>query len=165
MTLSPSARKVQALLEARGFPHLKVVELKASTRTALEAARAVGAEVGQIVKSLVFVGERGAYLFLVSGKNRLDPKKAEKALREALRRATPEEVRALTGFAIGGVPPVAPLPAFLDEDLLAYPRLWAAGGTPRALFALTPEELLQLTGAKPLDLKEEGWGSSAKTPT
>jgi prolyl-tRNA editing enzyme YbaK/EbsC (Cys-tRNA(Pro) deacylase) len=74
-----------------------------------------------------------------------------------LRRATPEEVRALTGFAIGGVPPVGhntPLPAFLDEDLTAYQRVWAAGGTPRALFALTPEELLALTQAQVADLKE-----------
>ena len=71
MTLSPSAQKVQEALKALGFPHLRVVELPASTRTAEEAARAVGAEVGQIVKSLVFVGERGAYLFLVSGQNRL----------------------------------------------------------------------------------------------
>jgi prolyl-tRNA editing enzyme YbaK/EbsC (Cys-tRNA(Pro) deacylase) len=157
MSLSPSAAKVQRALEARGYGHLRVVELEASTRTAPEAARAVGAEVGQIVKSLVFVGERGAYLFLVSGKNRLDLGKAEGLVGEALRPATPEEVRALTGFAIGGVPPVGhttPLPAFLDEDLLAYPRLFAAAGTPRALFPLTPEELLGLTGARVADLKE-----------
>ena len=157
MTLSPSAQKVQEALKALGFPHLRVVELPASTRTAEEAAKAVGAEVGQIVKSLVFVGEKGAYLFLVSGQNRLDLGKAQALVGSPLRRATPEEVRALTGFAIGGVPPVGhntPLPAFLDRDLLAYPRVWAAGGTPRALFALTPEELLALTGAQVADLKE-----------
>lgn len=156
MTLSPSAKRVQEALEALGFPHLKVVELPASTRTAEEAARAVGAEVGQIVKSLVFVGERG-YLFLVSGKNRLDLRKAQALVGGPLRQATPEEVKALTGFAIGGVPPVGhtqPLPAFLDQDLTAYPRVWAAGGSPRALFALTPEELLALTGAQVADLKE-----------
>ena len=113
MSLSPSARRVQGALEARGFGHLKVVELPASTRTAKEAAQAVGAEVGQIVKSLVFVGERGAYLFLVSGKNRLDLRKATRLVGGPLRQATPEEVRELTGFAIGGVPPVGhntPLP-------------------------------------------------------
>jgi prolyl-tRNA editing enzyme YbaK/EbsC (Cys-tRNA(Pro) deacylase) len=156
MTLSPSAQKVQEALKALGFPHLRVVELPASTRTGEEAARAVGAEVGQIVKSLVFVGERG-YLFLVSGQNRLDLGKAQALVGSPLRRATPEEVRALTGYAIGGVPPVGhntPLPAFLDRDLLAYPRVWAAGGTPNALFALTPEELLALTGAQVADLKE-----------
>ena len=156
MTLSPSAKRVQEALKALGFPHLKVVELPASTRTAEEAARAVGAEVGQIVKSLVFVGER-AYLFLVSGKNRLDLRKAQALVGGPLRRATPEEVKALTGYAIGGVPPVGhatPLPAFLDQDLTAYPRVWAAGGTPKALFALTPEELLALTGARVADLKE-----------
>ncbi|WP_038058489.1 YbaK/EbsC family protein [Thermus amyloliquefaciens] len=157
MSLSPSAKKVQRALEAKGFGHLRVVELPTSTRTAREAAEAVGAEVGQIVKSLVFVGEGGAYLFLVSGRNRLDPSKAQKVTGEALRRATPEEVRALTGYAIGGVPPVGhdtPLPAFLDQDLLAYPRVWAAGGTPKALFSLTPRELLALTGAQVADLKE-----------
>jgi len=156
MTLSPSAKRVQEALKALGFPHLKVVELPTSTRTAEEAARAVGAEVGQIVKSLVFVGERG-YLFLVSGKNRLDLRKAQALVGGPLRRATPEEVKALTGYAIGGVPPVGhatPLPAFLDQDLTAYPRVWAAGGTPKALFALTPEELLALTGARVADLKE-----------
>uniref|UniRef100_A0A7C2FTN6 YbaK/EbsC family protein n=1 Tax=Thermus islandicus TaxID=540988 RepID=A0A7C2FTN6_9DEIN len=156
MSLSPSAQRVQEALKALGFPHLRVVELPASTRTAEEAARAVGAEVGQIVKSLVFVGERG-YLFLVSGKNRLDLGKAQALVGSPLRRATPEEVRALTGFAIGGVPPVGhatPLAAFLDEDLLLYPRVFAAGGTPRALFALAPKELLALTQARVADLKE-----------
>lgn len=154
--MSPSAQRVQEALRRRGFPHLEVVELPASTRTAEEAARAVEAEVGQIVKSLVFVGER-AYLFLVSGKNRLDLRKAEALVGGPLRRATPEEVRALTGFAIGGVPPVGhntPLPAYLDEDLLGYPEVWAAGGTPRALFRATPKELLALTGAQVADLKE-----------
>jgi len=157
MSLSPSAQRVQEALKGRGFPHLQVTELPASTRTAEEAARAVGAGVGQIVKSLVFAGERGAYLFLVSGQNRLDLGKAQALVGSPLRRATPEEVRALTGFAIGGVPPVGhttPLAAFLDEDLLLYPRVFAAGGTPRALFALTPEELLALTGAQVADLKE-----------
>lgn len=156
MSLSPIA-KVQRALEERGFGHLKVVEHPVSTRTAQEAAQAVGAEVGQIVKSLVFVGAKGAYLFLVSGKNRLGLGKAQALVGEALRQATPEEVRALTGFAIGGVPPLGhatPLAAFLDEDLLAYPRLFAAAGTPWTLFALTPEELLRLTGAQVADLKE-----------
>ncbi|APD08978.1 MULTISPECIES: YbaK/EbsC family protein [Thermus] len=155
--MSPSARRVQEALEARGFGHLRVVELTASTRTAQEAAEAVGAKVGQIVKSLVFVGEKGAYLFLVSGQNRLDLRKAEALTGDPLRRATPEEVRALTGFAIGGVPPLGhttPLPAFLDQDLLAHGEVWAAAGTPRALFRATPEELLALTGAKVADLKE-----------
>ncbi|WP_234553584.1 YbaK/EbsC family protein [Thermus caliditerrae] len=157
MSLSPSAAKVQKALEARGFGHLRVEELPTPTRTAQEAAEAVGAEVGQIVKSLVFVGERGAYLFLVSGKNRLDLRKAEALVGEPLRQATPEEVRALTGFAIGGVPPVGhkvALPAFLDQDLLAYRQVWGAGGTPKALFALTPKELLALTHAHVADLKE-----------
>lgn len=96
MTLSPSAQKVQ---EALGFPHLRV-QVPASTLTAEEAARAVGAEVGQIVKSLVFVGKRGAYLFLVSGQNRLDLGKAQALVGSPLRRATPEELLALTGAQV-----------------------------------------------------------------
>ena len=96
MTLSPSAQRVQEALKALGFPHLRV-ELPASTRTAEEAARAVGAGVGRIVKSLVFVGEKGAYLFLVSGQNRLDLGKAQALVGSPLRRATPEEPLALTG--------------------------------------------------------------------
>jgi prolyl-tRNA editing enzyme YbaK/EbsC (Cys-tRNA(Pro) deacylase) len=96
MTLSPSAQRVQEALKGRGFPHLQVTELPTSTRTAEEAARAVGAEVGQIVKSLVFVGERGAYLFLVSGKNRLDLGKAQALVGSPLRRTTPEELLTLT---------------------------------------------------------------------
>jgi len=99
MTLSPSAQRVQEALKALGFPHLRV-EVPASTRTAEEAARAVGAEVGQIVKSLVFVGERGAYLFLVSGQNRLDLGKAQALVGSPLRRATPEELLALTGAQV-----------------------------------------------------------------
>ena len=83
-------------MKGRGFPHLQVTELPTSTRTAEEAARAVGAEVGQIVKSLVFVGERGAYLFLVSGKNRLDLGKAQALVGSPLRRTTPEELLTLT---------------------------------------------------------------------
>ncbi len=153
MSLSPSAQRVAQLLRERGFGHLVVVELPQSTRTAQEAAQAVGAEEGQIVKSLVLVGGKGGYLFLVSGKNRLDLGKAGRAALDMVRMATPEEVRSLTGFAIGGVPPVVPLPAFVDQDLLAYPRLWAAGGTPRALFSLTPAELLALTRAQVLELK------------
>ncbi|MCX7848685.1 YbaK/EbsC family protein [Thermus sp.] len=157
MSLSPAATRVQRALEERGFGHLRVEELPVSTRTAAEAAQAVGAEVGQIVKSLVFVGEKGGYLFLVSGKNRLDPGKAAALAGEPLRRASPEEVRALTGFAIGGVPPLGhptPLPTFLDQELLGYGVVWAAAGTPRALFRTRPEELLVLTGAKVADLKE-----------
>jgi len=100
MTLSPSAQRVQEALKGRGFPHLQVTELPASTRTAEEAARAVGAEVGQIVKSLVFVGEKGAYLFLVSGQNRLDLGKAQALVGSPLRRATPEELLALTGAQV-----------------------------------------------------------------
>ncbi|KGQ22638.1 YbaK/EbsC family protein [Thermus filiformis] len=162
--MSPSARKVQSILRERGFGHLEVLELPRSTRTAQEAAQAVGVEVGQIVKSLVFQGERGAYLLLVSGKNRVDLGKVGRLLGQKVAPARAEAVRSLTGFAVGGVPPVVGLPALMDRDLLAYPQVWAAGGTPNALFALTPGELLALTGAQVVDLKEEECSGDG-TPT
>lgn len=147
--LSASARRVQQALQAAGFD-LQVVELPDSTRTAAEAAQAVGCEVGQIVKSLVFKTKRSnrAVLVLVSGANRVDERKLEALLGEPLGKADADFVRQQTGFVIGGVPPVGhtqPLPTFIDEDLLGYPYLWAAAGTPHAVFRLTPEQLVQLT--------------------
>jgi prolyl-tRNA editing enzyme YbaK/EbsC (Cys-tRNA(Pro) deacylase) len=106
--------------------------------------------VGQIVKSLVFRGAESGkpYLFLVSGANRVDEAKVGKRLGERLERAKPEWVREVTGFAIGGVPPVGhttPMEAFIDPDLLRYGQVWAAAGTPNALFALDPRQLVTLT--------------------
>lgn len=147
--LSASARKVQQALQAAGFD-LQVVELPDSTRTAAEAAQAVGCEVGQIVKSLVFKTKRTGrpVLVLVSGANRVDERKLEALLGEPLGKADADFVRQQTGFVIGGVPPVGhiqSLQTFIDEDLLAYPFLWAAAGTPHAVFQLTPAQLTQLT--------------------
>ena len=148
--LSASAQRVQDALAARGFA-LAVVELPQSTRTAAEAAAAVGAEVGQIVKSLIFrAAETGrAVLVLASGSNRVDEKAVAALLGEPIARADAEFVRARTGFAIGGVSPVGhlePLPTYIDEDLLTHDVLWAAAGTPNAVFKLTPDELVRLTG-------------------
>jgi prolyl-tRNA editing enzyme YbaK/EbsC (Cys-tRNA(Pro) deacylase) len=151
--LSPSVQKVQDLLRQRGFGHLEVLEHDRSTRTAQEAAEAVGAAVGQIVKSLIFRGVHSGqpYLLLVSGPNRVHEAKVAEVIGEPLERADPGFVRAVTGFAIGGVPPVGhatPLEALIDPDLLQYPHVWAAAGTPKAVFCLTPDELLRLTGGR-----------------
>lgn len=151
--LSPSAQKFQDVLRERGFAHLEVREHARSTRTAQEAAEAVGAAVGQIVKSLVFKGSQSGkpYLLLVSGANRVDLPQVAQTVGEPLERADPEFVRAVTGFAIGGVPPVGHavrLEALIDPDLLQYDHLWAAAGTPNAVFRLTPDELLRLTGGR-----------------
>jgi prolyl-tRNA editing enzyme YbaK/EbsC (Cys-tRNA(Pro) deacylase) len=152
--LPASAAKVQAALAAAGSA-ARVVEMPESTRTAEEAAAACGCAVGQIVKSLVFRGADSgrAWLILVSGANRVHEKRLGRALGEALERADADFVRAATGYAIGGVPPLghaAPLAVVMDEDLFGHGTLWAAAGTPRAVFPTTPAELERLTGARRL---------------
>jgi prolyl-tRNA editing enzyme YbaK/EbsC (Cys-tRNA(Pro) deacylase) len=148
--LSASAQKVQDALTRLGFP-MQVVELPASTRTAVEAAQAVGCSVGQIVKSLIFKGRESGrpLLLLVSGSNRVDLDKAAAAIGEALDKADADFVRQHTGFAIGGVPPVGhteALETFIDVDLLQYSEVWAAAGTPNAVFRLSAADLERVTG-------------------
>src|SRR5574338_12614 len=148
MPLQPSAQKVQEALAAAGFAST-VVELPDSTRTAAEAAAAVGCDVGQIVKSLVFRGRTsgGAVLVVASGSHRVDEARVAAVVGEEIEKATAEFVRERTGFAIGGVPPIGhahPSVAVVDEALLAHARIWAAAGHPRAVFALTPAELVRM---------------------
>ncbi|HEV2812277.1 MAG TPA: YbaK/EbsC family protein [Solirubrobacteraceae bacterium] len=122
------------------------------TRTAVDAAAAIGCDVGQIVKSLVFRREGGEpLLVLASGSNRVDEAKVAGLVGEAIGKADAAFVRGATGFAIGGVPPaghVAAIETLVDEDLLAYDEVWAAAGTPRTVFPLTPSELLSLTSGR-----------------
>jgi prolyl-tRNA editing enzyme YbaK/EbsC (Cys-tRNA(Pro) deacylase) len=136
----------------------KILEFPEGTRTAAEAAKAVGCHIGQIVKSLVFVADGQVVLALTSGQNRVDPSAlARLAGTEGVRKATPDEAREATGFAIGGTPPFGhprTLRVFVDRDLLAYELIWAAAGTPQAVFALTPEELLRASGGTPADIRE-----------
>lgn len=158
-SLKASARRVQEALAAQGFA-FEVREFPDSTRTSAEAAAAVGCAVGQIAKSLVFRGaESGdAVLIIASGANRVDPAKAEALLGEAIKRADADFVRGATGFAIGGVPPLGhdrPLVTLIDEDLLAYEEVWAAAGTPNAVFRLSPKDLGDLTGGRIGDLKQD----------
>ena len=138
-----ATERVQSALDAAGIT-ARVVELPQSTRTAVEAAAAVGCEVAQIVKSLVFVDADGqAILVLTSGTNRVDEK------RLGLKRADAELVREKTGYAIGGIPPVGhatPLRTLIDEDLLRFERVWAAAGTPNAVFELLAADLPRITG-------------------
>jgi prolyl-tRNA editing enzyme YbaK/EbsC (Cys-tRNA(Pro) deacylase) len=151
--LPRSARRVQAALRALGLAG-DVRELDGSTRTAVEAAASVGCELGAIVKSLVFVGAASGepVLALVSGDNRADEERIAAVLGEAVGRADAAFVRAATGFAIGGVAPVghpAPLRTVVDEDLLRFATVWAAAGTPRAVFGVAPHELFAAIGAEP----------------
>lgn len=150
MPLSPSAQKVQGTLTALGFVH-QVVEFEQTTRTSAEAAQAVGCAVGQIAKSLVFKGKQSgkAILVIASGANRVDEKKLRELAGEKIEKPDADFVRSRTGFVIGGVPPVShaePLETFIDETLMQYESIWAAAGTPNAVFKLTPADLVQMTG-------------------
>jgi prolyl-tRNA editing enzyme YbaK/EbsC (Cys-tRNA(Pro) deacylase) len=158
-SLSASARKVQQALQALGMD-LQVIELPSSTRTAVEAAQAVGCQVGQIVKSLVFKAKRSQRPILVvaSGQNRVDEHRVEALIGEPLGKADADFVRQQTGFVIGGVPPLGhtqQLETFIDEDLLQYTEIWAAAGTPHAVFRLTPGDLVKMTGGRLAAIKQE----------
>jgi prolyl-tRNA editing enzyme YbaK/EbsC (Cys-tRNA(Pro) deacylase) len=158
--LEPSAQVVQQALRDRGFAN-EVVQLADSARTSAEAAAALGCDVARIAKSLVFRARRSgrAVLVVASGTSRVDEKKLAAALGEPVGRADPEFVRAETGFAIGGIPPLGharPLTTFVDEQLLRLDRLWAAAGHPHAVFALTPAELVAMTGGRVVDVAKVG---------
>jgi prolyl-tRNA editing enzyme YbaK/EbsC (Cys-tRNA(Pro) deacylase) len=158
-SLSASARKVQQALQALGMD-LQVIELPGSTRTAVEAAQAVGCQVGQIVKSLVFKAKRSQRPILVvaSGQNRVDEHRVEALIGEPLGKADADFVRQQTGFVIGGVPPLGhtqQLETFIDEDLLQYAEIWAAAGTPHAVFRLTPGDLVKMNGGRLAAIKQE----------
>lgn len=141
MRVTTVATDLGLAVETRMFPE--------GTRTAEDAARAIGCEVGQIVKSLVFLLDGAPVVALVSGSNRLDEQRLASALGgEAVGRADADTVRAATGFPIGGVPPfghATSLPTAIDEDLLAYDEVWAAAGTPRDVFAVAPADLVRVT--------------------
>jgi prolyl-tRNA editing enzyme YbaK/EbsC (Cys-tRNA(Pro) deacylase) len=150
--LSPSAHRVQQALNDLGFS-LEVVELPDSTRTAVEAAQAIGCQVGQIVKSLVFKTKRSErpILVIASGSNRVNEKTIKALIGEPLGKADAAFVRQHTGFAIGGVSPVGhiqELQTFIDRDLLEYEEVWAAAGTPHAVFRLAPGNLVKMTGGE-----------------
>jgi prolyl-tRNA editing enzyme YbaK/EbsC (Cys-tRNA(Pro) deacylase) len=156
-TLSPSAQKVQNALNQLGYD-FKVIEHAESTRTAQEAADRAGCQLGQIVKSLVFKGKTSGkgILVLTSGANRVHEKRIGEYAGEEILRADPDFVRAMTGFAIGGVPPLSHLQAmetYLDEDFFQYPTIWAAAGTPNAIFELTPDALVKMTGGRVVSIK------------
>jgi prolyl-tRNA editing enzyme YbaK/EbsC (Cys-tRNA(Pro) deacylase) len=155
--LAASAQKVQDAAYALGLD-ITVREMAASTRTAEEAASACGVTVGQIVKSLIFVGAASGkpYLLLVSGTNRVNEKGVAAHLGEKLKRPDADSVRALTGYAIGGIPPVGhdtPLATYMDRDLLQYDVIWAAAGTPKAVFRTEPARLRDATRAIVIDVK------------
>ncbi len=152
--MSRSLKRVRRALEEAAVA-ADVREL-GETRTAEQAAAAVGSELDQIVKSIVFKGEAsgGVRLFLTAGGNRVCPVRASELAGETLGRADAGLVREQTGFAIGGVAPVGlvtAVPTWFDPRLLAFPQVWAAAGTPRHVFAIDPLVLLRITGAEQAD--------------
>jgi Cys-tRNA(Pro) deacylase len=155
--MSTATERVAQALAAAGLSP-RILEFPQGTRTAEDAARAIGTTLGQIVKSLVLVADGRPVLALVSGKNRVDAAKLARAARAArVTRADADLVRAATGFAIGGVPPVGhlkPLETFVDEDLLAYDVVYAAAGTPTAIFPIAPPDLVRVTGGRVADLAQ-----------
>jgi prolyl-tRNA editing enzyme YbaK/EbsC (Cys-tRNA(Pro) deacylase) len=135
---------------------LAVKEFPAGTRTAVDAAHAVGCEVGQIVKSLVFVAAGAPVVALVSGANRVDENRLGAVAGAPLAKADADTARSATGYSIGGVPPfghATEVPVYMDRDLLAYEVVWAAAGRPDSVFEIAPERLRELSGATVVDLK------------
>jgi prolyl-tRNA editing enzyme YbaK/EbsC (Cys-tRNA(Pro) deacylase) len=149
---APSALRVQALLGS----DFQVLDFDASTRTSEDAAAAVGCTVAEIAKSLIFRAADGRpVLVIASGANRVDEKKVRALLGQKIERADADFVRTATGYAIGGVPPVGhvtPPIVLIDGDLQRFPAVWAAGGTPNAVFRIAPADLIRLTQARVADV-------------
>ncbi len=159
MELKESSRRVQEALEAAGAG-FEVREFPQSTRTAEEAAQVIGCDIAQIAKSLIFRAKDSnrSVLVIASGINRVDEKRLAALLGEKIGRADPDFVREKTGYAIGGVPPLAhreqPV-TFIDRDLLAYESIWAAAGTPNAVFPLRADRIADISGGSIADIKKE----------
>jgi prolyl-tRNA editing enzyme YbaK/EbsC (Cys-tRNA(Pro) deacylase) len=155
-----AVERVQQALVERGVEPM-IVEFAESTRTAAEAAAAIGTTVERIVKSLVFGAGDGLVIVLASGVNRVDTSRLAELLGRPIRRADAARVREATGFAIGGVPPLGhaqPLPVVVDRDLLQYDQVWAAAGTPHSVFPIAPAELVRVTGGQVADVRDESGG-------
>jgi prolyl-tRNA editing enzyme YbaK/EbsC (Cys-tRNA(Pro) deacylase) len=158
-SLPPSAQRVQAALRAAGHP-AEVTTFDQSTRSSAEAAQAIGCSVAEIAKSLVFRAKQSGrpVLVIASGDKRVDEKKLKALLGEKVGRADADFVREKTGYAIGGVPPLAHSTAplvLLDETLWRFQRIWAAAGTPNAVFPLSPDDLPGLTGGERADVAQD----------
>jgi len=151
-------KQVKEFLEARGIK-TTILSFKETTRTSELAAKAIGCEVAQIAKSLVFItDEKAAVLVIASGKSRVDTRKLAKKLEASeVKIADAKTVKEVTGFPIGGVPPVAhdkPLRTFIDAHLMSFPVVYAAAGTPNAIIGISPEDLKNVTSAEVADVFE-----------
>jgi prolyl-tRNA editing enzyme YbaK/EbsC (Cys-tRNA(Pro) deacylase) len=152
-----SAERVRAALAANGVHPARVKEFADSTATAVDAAAAIGTSVGRIVKSLVFMAGERPILVLASGPNRVDLRKVAALVGQPIARANADQVRELTGFAVGGVPPIGhtqPLMTLIDRDLLEHDEVWAAAGTPNSVFAIDPHDLVRITAGAVADVAQ-----------
>ncbi|MEM7333097.1 MAG: YbaK/EbsC family protein [Chloroflexota bacterium] len=158
--MHPSVEKFQKAANQLSLT-LNIIEHQEATRTAVEAANAVNCDVAQIVKSLCFMVNDEPVMALVSGQNQLDEKRLAQLCevgRKKVRRATAEQVKTATGYSIGGVTPfghATQMKIFVDNDLMAFPTIWAAAGTPNAVFEIEPALLLKTCGGTAVDLKKE----------
>jgi prolyl-tRNA editing enzyme YbaK/EbsC (Cys-tRNA(Pro) deacylase) len=153
--------RVTAALALHGLEHLQIREFDERTATAVDAATAIGTTVGRIVKSLVFMAGEQPVLVLASGPNRVDVDKVARLVGQPVTRARADQVREATGFAIGGVPPVGhvhSLATYVDQDLLQYDEVWAAAGTPNAVFCIQPRDLVRITDGVVDDVAQVGTG-------
>ena len=155
---SSAVERVRQALLAQGLP-VEITEFSQSTATSQQAADALGVPVATIVKSLVFLAGEQVILVLASGANQVDTEKLAQAAGGKVRRPDADRVKEATGFVIGGVAPVGhtrPLPTYIDADLLRYDQLWAAAGSPYAVFPITPQDLVRITGGRVVELKRQG---------
>lgn len=156
--LRASAKRLQTFLE-KYHVDTKVVEFQQTTRTSKEAADTIGCEIGQIAKTLIFKGKNSAkpICVIASGKNKVDEKKIALFIGEEIEKPDAQYVATHTTFTIGGVPPIGyplDIKPMIDEDLLTYPQIWAAAGTPFAVFCLTPQDLIHITQGHVLNLRK-----------
>ncbi len=158
--MKPAAEKVQQIINELGLDS-QIVEFSESTRTSAEAAAVIGTTVAQICKSILFAAGEGAeaipVMVIASGANRIDTHKVQSHIGQHLHKANAAFVRDKTGYAIGGVPPfghASPITIFIDQDLLQYEVVYAAGGTPNSIFPLKPADLVQVTGGQVIDCRE-----------
>lgn len=156
--LKSSAQRIQDILHEHKLG-IKVIEFKETTRTSQEAANAIGCDVGQIAKTLIFKGKTTGkpFCIIASGKNRVDEKRIVQILGEEIEKPDAGFVLKHTGFAIGGVPPIGyelEIKPLIDEDIMKYSEIWAAAGTPNSVFRLSPDDLLQITHGRIVGIKK-----------
>lgn len=154
--MKPAAERVQKILQELGLDS-QIKEFSESTKTSAEAAAAIGTTVAQIAKSILFAAGDEPVMVIASGSNRIDTTKVQTHVDKPLGKANAAFVRDHTGYVIGGVPPVghtSQFPIFIDQDLLQYAEIWAAGGTPNAVFPIKPADLVRITGGQIIECKE-----------